>query len=192
MNSASTLLKQTGREVCDHTARPIAFYPWKEAIEAIFESDLPAMSPLSRGWKASFVDDCTIIIPSYEFLSRDWKASLVDEASEICRECSQPGWDGYDAEALSEEAFVHARNFINLLPDGVSQPDLVPSPDGWLSFEWRSPGDGILSVTIENGVWIYATSLGQDNVDYGQVPLEEYREKFPPCIGNILSEYFLK
>lgn len=121
---------------------------------------------------------------------RNWKASLVDEASEICRECSQPGWDGYGAAALSKEAFVHARNFINLLPDEVSQPDLVPSPDGWLSFEWRSPEDKILSVTIENGVWIYATSLGQDNVDCGQVPLEEYREQFPPRLENILSRYF--
>lgn len=123
-------------------------------------------------------------------VSRSWKASLVAEASEICRECSQPDWDGYDAAALSEEAFVQAKDFINLLPDGVSQPDLVPSPDGWLSFEWRSPEDRILSVTIENGTLIYATSVSQDHVDYGQIPLEEYREQFPPRLESILSRYF--
>lgn len=157
MHSASTVLEQTEREMCDLTARPVAFDDWKATIKA---------------------------------LPRGWKASLVDEAFEIFHECSQPGWDGYDAVELSEEAVVNAKNFINLLPDGVSQPDLVPSPDGWLSFEWRSPEDRILSVTIENGVLIYAASVGQDDVHYGRVPLEEYREKFPPCIENILSEYF--
>lgn len=171
MNSTATQSKQTEREEGDRTAQP---------IESLF----------SRGWKASLIDDSTNIIPLYEFLYRDWKASLVAEASEICRECSQPGWDGYDAAALSKEALVHAEDFINRLPDGVSQPDLVPSPDGWLSFEWRSPEDRILSVTIENRLLIYATSLGQDHKHCGRVPLAECREKLPPCIENILSEYF--
>ena len=67
-----------------------------------------------------------------------WKRVLVDEAFEIYCECSEPGWDGYDALALSKEAFLNAKHFIDLIPDGVSRPDLVPSPDGWLSFEWRS------------------------------------------------------
>jgi len=170
MNSTATQSKQAEREEGDLTARPIESF--------------------NRYGTPLFLDDSTTIIPFYEFLSRGWRASLIAEASEICRECSQPDWDGYDAAALSEEAFVQARNFINLLPDRVSQPDLVPSPDGWLSFEWRSPEDGILSVTIENGILIYATSLGQDHEHCGRVPLAECREKLPPCIENILAEYF--
>ena len=38
---------------------------------------------------------------------------LVDEAFEICCECSEPGWDGYDALALSKEAFLNAKHFID-------------------------------------------------------------------------------
>ena len=115
---------------------------------------------------------------------------LVDEAFEIYCECSEPGWDGYDALALSKEAFLNAEHFIDLIPDWVSHPDLVPSPDGWLSFEWRSRKNRILSVTPENGVLVYATTLGPQHVHYGRVSLEEYREKLPPQIAEILSEYF--
>ena len=85
---------------------------------------------------------------------------LVDEAFELYRECCEPGWDGYDALPLSQDSFLHARIFIDLIPVRAPRPDLVPSPDGWISFEWRSLSNRILSVTPENGVLIYAAALG--------------------------------
>ena len=114
---------------------------------------------------------------------------LVDEAFEIYCECSEPGWDGYDALALSKEAFLNAKHFIDLIPDWVSRPDLVPSPDGWLSFEWRSHQNRILSITPENEVLIYAAMLGPQHVHYGRVSLKKDQDKLPPEITNMLSEY---
>ncbi len=122
--------------------------------------------------------------------SGGWKRLLVSEAFEIYIECSEPGWDGYDAAPLSEDSVLHARNFIELIPVWAPQPDLVPSPEGGLSFEWRSRPNRILSVTAENRVLIYAAALGPQHVHYGRVSLEEYREKLPPHITEILSEYF--
>ena len=122
--------------------------------------------------------------------SGGWKRLLVDEAIEICIECSEPGWDGYDASPLSRDSFLHARSFLDLIPVWAPRPDLVPSPDGWISFEWRSLMNRILSVTPENRILIYAAALGPQNVHYGSVSLEEYREKLPPSITRILSEYF--
>ena len=122
--------------------------------------------------------------------SGGWKRLLVDEAIEICIECSEPGWDGYDASPLSRDSFLHARSFLDLIPVWAPRPDLVPSPDGWISFEWRSLMNRILSVTLENRVLIYAAALGPQNVHYGSVSLEEYREKLPSHITRILSEYF--
>ncbi len=122
--------------------------------------------------------------------SGGWKRLLVSEAFEIYSECSEPGWDGYDALPLSKDSFLHALSFIDLIPVWAAPPDLVPSPDGWISFEWRSRQDRILSVTPENGVLIYATTVGPKNVHYGGVPLEGYREKLPPNIAEILCEYF--
>ena len=124
--------------------------------------------------------------------SGGWKRLLVSEAFEIYIECSEPGWDGYDALALSQDSFSHARCFINLIPNWASQPDVVPSPDGWISFEWRSLRNRTLSVTLENGVVIYAAALGPHHVRYGRVSLNEYRETLLPDIAGILSEYFLK
>ncbi len=122
--------------------------------------------------------------------SGGWKRLLADEAFEIYIECSEPGWDGYDAAPLSKDSFFHASSFIDLIPVWAPRPDLVPSPDGWISFEWRSLMNRILSVTPENRVLIYAAALGPQNVHYGRVSLEEYREKLPSNITRILSEYF--
>ena len=122
--------------------------------------------------------------------SGGWKRLLVDEAIEIYIECSEPGWDGYDALPLSPESFLYASTFIELIPVWAPRPDLVPSPDGWISFEWRSLMNRILSVTPENRILIYAAALGPQNVHYGSVSLEEYREKLPPSITRMLSEYF--
>lgn len=115
---------------------------------------------------------------------------LADEAFEIYRECSEHGWDGYDASPLSEDSILHARNFIDLIPVWAPRPDLIPSPDGWLSFEWRSRTNRMLSVTPENGALIYAAALGPHHVQYGGVSLEECREKLPTHLTEILSEYF--
>lgn len=123
-------------------------------------------------------------------ISGGWKRLLVDEAFEIYRECSEAGWDGYDASPLCADAVLYAMSFIDLIPVWTLRPDLVPSPDGWLSFEWRAPPNRILSVTPENGVLIYAAALGAQNVHYGRMPLEECREKLPPQIAESLSEYF--
>ncbi|MYA27950.1 MAG: hypothetical protein F4Z24_01155 [Nitrospira sp. SB0666_bin_27] len=123
-------------------------------------------------------------------ISGGWKRLLVDEAFEIYIECSEPGWDGYDAAPLSEGSFFYARSFIDLIPVWAPRPDLVPSPDGWISFEWRSLMNRIMSATPENGVLIYAAALGHQNVHYGRVSLEEYREKLPSNLTRILSEYF--
>ena len=119
-----------------------------------------------------------------------WKTLLVDEAFEICYECCEPGWDGYDALAFSKGSFLNARTFIYLLPDWAPQPDLVPSPDGWISFEWRARTNRILSVTPENGILTYAAALGPQNMVYGRVSLDEDLEKLPTKISKILFEYF--
>ena len=122
--------------------------------------------------------------------SGGWKRLLVSEAFGIYIECSEPGWDGYDASPLSPDSFLHASTFIELIPVWAPRPDLVPSPDGWISFEWRSLMNRILSVTLENRVLIYAAALGPQNLHYGSVSLEEYRERLPPQIAELLSEYF--
>ena len=156
---------------------------------------VPASNTLEKGvgedsnqlWKT---DREVSLHATQPITSGGWKRLLADEAFEIYCECLEPGWDGYDASPLCEDSILHVRSFIELIPVWTPRPDLVPSPDGWISFEWRSLPNRILSVTPENGVLIYAAALGPQNMHYGRVSLEEYREKLPSNITRILSEYF--
>lgn len=119
-----------------------------------------------------------------------WKNLMVDEAFEISFECSEQGWDGYDAIPLSRDSFSNASRFIYLLPEWAIQPDIIPSPDGWISFEWRSKNNRIFSVTPENEILIYAASLGPKDMDCGRVSFGSGLDKLPSTITKILAEYF--
>ena len=57
---------------------------------------------------------------------------------ELFEECSVPGWDGYDAQPLSREAYLEARKLILSLPivSFIPMPEIVPEPSGDIAFEW--------------------------------------------------------
>jgi hypothetical protein len=48
-----------------------------------------------------------------------------------------PGWDGYDAEPVTNETVDTARRFRRLLPRALRAPDIAPGADGTIGFEWR-------------------------------------------------------
>ena len=56
---------------------------------------------------------------------------------EVYRECSYSDWDGYDAVAISEDAYEEAQKIINLLPSSIPMPEIVAEPTGDIGFEWR-------------------------------------------------------
>lgn len=120
-------------------------------------------------------------------ISLGWKLDLYDQVIEIAADCSEPDWDGYDARPLSPEAKERALQIIRLLPDSVQIPELAPSPEGEISFEWYVGRDRLLSVTPQNELLIYAAIVGPDHTQYGRVPV---RETWPEEILTILSRYF--
>lgn len=122
-----------------------------------------------------------------EPVSLGWKRQLLDQAMEIQDECSVTGWDGYGAEAIARESVVETMNLIQQLPDSIKPPYLVPSPGGYVSFEWHDFEKRVLSVSPKNDLLVWASVLGADDTRYGRSPA---RKGWPQAVLDILNDYF--
>ena len=117
-----------------------------------------------------------------------WKEILLDEAKQITGECSEVGWDGYDALPITEDALDRAILLINLLPDSVPHPDLVPSPDGMIGFDWYAGPSQTLSVTPYPDFLVFAAMLGENGTRFGKIRLTE-TSPWPEEILYLLTRY---
>jgi hypothetical protein len=120
-------------------------------------------------------------------ISFSWRETLQNELDEIVQDCSKAGWDGYDANPLSLESAVVAREFINVLPENIQIPNLVPEPGGEIALEWRSGDRKYLSVTVSGTVLVYAGIFGGLCKKYGE---ERFFGTLPTAVLQILSQYF--
>ena len=92
----------------------------------------------------------------------------------------QQGWDGYDAQPISENAYLEACRFIQLLPSDIVVPEYSADPRGAISFEWyRGPGWVFTLTTKGTGVMVYAGLMGENNRTHGT---QKFRESIPKVI----------
>lgn len=88
---------------------------------------------------------------------------------EIFEECSEEGWDGYDALPITEEAYLEAERLIKSLPitSFIPMPEITPEPNGDIALEWSKGNRQIFiaSVSGENEI-TYAGLFGV-NKTYG-------------------------
>lgn len=54
----------------------------------------------------------------------------------VYQECCESNWDGYGAEAITEDAYQEAFKLLRLLPSNIPIPEIVPEPDGAIGLEW--------------------------------------------------------
>lgn len=113
-----------------------------------------------------------------------WKSSLKTELMSLFAECSESGWDGYDATPIHKNTAASAFVFINYIPDGVLAPELSASPDGGVTFEWINERN-ILSVTIYEDLIVYA-QLIDESKKHGEIG---FSSEFPDEISTSLK-YF--
>lgn len=64
------------------------------------------------------------------------KAELLSLLRELEVECSEHGWNGYDAKPLSPVAAAMAERLILALPDSIPPPELSCHPDGQVALDW--------------------------------------------------------
>ena len=65
---------------------------------------------------------------------------LRRELVDIRQECSTADWDGYGAKPVDEASIQCVLRLLNILPLGISYPELAPEPTGDLTMVWRKKG----------------------------------------------------
>ena len=118
-----------------------------------------------------------------------WRRELRDRLAEVVTEASDPNWDGYDALPLSDLSICTARYIIGLLPETTPLPDIVPSINGEIAFEWDRGPSHIFSIKTHRGLLVYAGLLGRDRKYHGQEPLGDELSK---SITTVLATFFSK
>jgi hypothetical protein len=73
--------------------------------------------------------------------------------AELPFKCALPGWDGEDAEPLSQESHNAAHVALSLLFHArVQAPDVMADADGEVAFEWARPGKSVIFTFQRNGM----------------------------------------
>lgn len=89
--------------------------------------------------------------------------SLKDTILEIYDECKNSGWDGYNADPISERVVHEAIRFVELFPLNISIPEILPVPNGDIDFTWRRAKSYVLSLAINHqGILSFAYIFGKD------------------------------
>src|SRR5579859_5024873 len=56
-------------------------------------------------------------------------------------------WDGYGGLAVTPDSRAHAAKFLAFKPNGMLSPDIAPTSNGTITFEWESnDGDAMLEI----------------------------------------------
>ena len=109
---------------------------------------------------------------------------ILSELIEIQEECSHGDWDDEGAVAISIATLFEAMNFIRSLPVHLKLPDVVPSANGAISFEWRK--DGFICNVELSGTneIVYSAYYSKVNRDYGMKP---YIGKIPNKVIGLIE-----
>jgi hypothetical protein len=79
-------------------------------------------------------------------------------AAVVC-DHTEPGWDGYSASPVSEEAGAHAVLFVLSLPPGVPSPEISADPSGGIELEWYRSSHHVFTACLTRGGKIYYAGL---------------------------------
>jgi len=85
----------------------------------------------------------------------DWIEALSD-ISMLPSRCGEPGWDGEDADPLSESSQLAARIVLtHLVALGAPAPKVMADADGEVALEWARPGRSVIFTLQQNGSLSY-------------------------------------
>ena len=115
---------------------------------------------------------------------------VLPELIDISREDASSGWDGYAAEPIGIETFLHAISFAQSLLDTVPPPTVGAEPDAGRPLrcsrqhhQWYRSKNRVLSVSISpDGDLHYAALIGP-NQSYGT---EKFLGDVPKTILDLI------
>ncbi len=118
------------------------------------------------------------------------QGEALQSLEEIFRECSEEGWDGYDALPITEEAYLEAERLIKSLPitSFIPMPEITPEPNGEIAFEWTKGNRQIFVVSVSGKNEIVYAGLFGVNKTYGT---EYFGDSLPSRLIENLRRLYL-
>ena len=98
----------------------------------------------------------------------------------LTHECTEKGWDGYEACALDPTAVLIAEGFVRALPDSVPLPEFAPEPDGSVSLDWIQSKNRLFTMSVGTNHRLAYAWL--DGADKGHAVARFDGETIPPRI----------
>jgi hypothetical protein len=122
----------------------------------------------------------------FEAFTLSTSMELVSEVvDEIYEECSEAGWDGYDAAPVRACALTDAMKLIRMLPSSIPVPKIAPEPSGGLTLRWsRGKVKTFILAIYGNEVLDYAAIIGSER-QHGRL---EFKDFLPSKVPKILIE----
>lgn len=113
--------------------------------------------------------------------------NAVATLNDVYQECCESNWDGYGAQAITEEAYQEAFKLLTLLPSNVPMPEVVPEPSGAIGLEWSKGRFFVFvaSVCGENFI-TYAGVFGVNKI-HGT---EYFGDSLPPIIVENIQRLY--
>lgn len=114
---------------------------------------------------------------------------LIQALYKIFKECSEEGWDGYNALPITEDVYIEAKRFIENLPlVFIPTLEIIPEPNGEIAFEWAKGKRQIFVASVIGRNEIIYAGLFGTNKTHGT----EYYDDFLPSIiiENLKRLYF--
>ena len=81
-------------------------------------------------------------------MALDSGQDVFEELLKTFEECREPNWDGYGAQAVREETYDLAHQFLAALPLSTPVPSIGAEPDGQITVEWYRSPQWTMSVSI--------------------------------------------
>ncbi len=118
------------------------------------------------------------------------KQPLLNELFQVYQKCSEENWDGYDAQPISQEAYLEAEKLIRLLPSHIKKPEIVPEPTGEIALEWYLGKRFTFVISVGgNNLITFAGLFGSTSKTHGT---EYFGDKLPSRIVNNIQDLFAR
>ncbi len=124
-------------------------------------------------------------------VNKDPRDKLKEDLISVSLECSQDGWDGYDAIPISHNALHRAWYYASNLPREIPIPEVTPEPDGEIALEWYGKDGSVFSVSFgECDTISYAGLFSDKTKTYGVERLDSENKKIlERFISRALSDW---
>lgn len=90
------------------------------------------------------------------------EAEIIDSLLLLGHECSEQGWDGYDAIPIENNILSAALKYFESLSLEIPVPELSGENDGEVALEWFGRNNATMSISIGKGPDIHYAAIFPD------------------------------